>query len=440
MRQLAKSGRVKQPTDEQVRFLPIVHIFTPTFTPFDSLTEPTSIYRVLGADLGLFWQQIETMLSQADEESDGEIDFDEFCDLIANCDLHPTTLTRCEQSQYLLSEDFYFGEPRPEDGDGQRPDTFRGRMAARDEAAIHMSFAMVASGAPLQTVLSTLGAVVWLGVNDQRDGTQNAMIVGAIHVVATSFAVTIGCASRPAAKWAFAVYLVWEVAGVVVVLMALGALGDATSSQCSLSPPGGAAAVSTEHACPQLIVGAGSIGDAKTQCVNDLTQVHCEWSDKCVFGTEASCAAITPLGTCDYVSGECQVADDTVPFRQHGALDLWGAFSSLIADVSRPARLVTGILSTDGLRFQLTAEMLRVRVRVVCLLCRDVLADGRLQLPRLSEFCWLGLCLRRGIDRARHRVHPGRLTKSTGPAAHQQDSAEVRFLFGRLLSSRFLRV
>lgn len=40
------------------------------------------------------------MMAEADIEADGEIDFQEFCALIAECDLHPT-LCRCARSQHL---------------------------------------------------------------------------------------------------------------------------------------------------------------------------------------------------------------------------------------------------------------------------------------------------------------------------------------------------
>jgi hypothetical protein len=152
-------------------------------------------------------------------------------------------------------------------------------------------------------------------------------VVGAVEVVASAFAITIGCASRPASKVAFVTYLLWEIACLVMVLLVLGAVGDATTFQCEAAVSSAVATVpvSTELACPQLVEDATSIGEARVQCVNTLTQGLCEWSDKCVLEDELGCTGVTPAGTCEFVRGECRVADDTAPVRQTGNLDLWGA-------------------------------------------------------------------------------------------------------------------
>jgi hypothetical protein len=262
---------------------------------------------------------------------DGEIDFEEFCDLIANCDLHPTTCTRCEQSQYILTEDFYFGEPRPEDPNEGRPDTFRQRMAVRDEKLIHFSYAVVAAGGPLQTLLVVIGTAFWYGVSDQRNGSQFAMIAGAVSVVMTAFGMTIGCAARPAQRWAFILYALWEVASIVMALLVMGDVQDATA-RCDLAPGGGLAPIPTADACPQLIVGQSTVEEARAMCVNSMTEGLCEWSDRCSLESEVGCTAVVPVGTCMVTAeGECAVADASAPYREEGTLDLWGTCASTTA-------------------------------------------------------------------------------------------------------------
>jgi hypothetical protein len=247
---------------------------------------------------------------------DGEIDFEEFCDLIANCDLHPSTCTRCEQSQYFLTEDYYFGEPRPQDPDADRPATCRERMAARDEKLIHFSFAVVATGAPLQTVLVVLGAAFWLGLSDQRGSTHTVLIVGVASVVMTTFAVTIGCASRPVIRGAFLIYALWELMVMIIAVIVIGAVVDSTE-HCELSPGNGEAAVPTSaiDMCPQLVASASTIEDAKEMCLDSATKGLCEWSDKCSLETAADgCATVLPSGTCILTAdGECRVADTSAP-------------------------------------------------------------------------------------------------------------------------------
>ena len=78
--------------------------------------------------------QVAAMFEQADRDEDGEIDFEEFVQLIENCDLHPSLCSRCQQSQFVMTEDMWFGEPRPKDPTpGWRAhSTFRTRMAARE--------------------------------------------------------------------------------------------------------------------------------------------------------------------------------------------------------------------------------------------------------------------------------------------------------------------
>ena len=257
---------------------------------------------------------------------DGEIDFGEFCELIAACDLHPSTCTRCEQSQFFLTEDFCFGEPRPEDVDAGRPETCRERMAAREDKMIHLSFAVVAAGAPLQTIFVVLGALFWFSQSDQRDGTQIALIAGVASVVMSTFAVTIGCASRPVIRGAILIYALWEIALIIAVATAVSDVRE-SAGQCELSPGDGEAAVWTTDACPKLIDGTSTVGDAKAMCVNGATEGFCEWSDKCSLQTTAAaCGAVLPSGTCiltaDY---ECTVADSSAAFRGGGVLDLWGA-------------------------------------------------------------------------------------------------------------------
>lgn len=257
---------------------------------------------------------------------DGEIDFEEFCALIAACDLHPSTCTRCEQSQYILTEDFYFGEPRPEAPDAGRPETCRARMAAREDKMIHLSFAVVATGAPLQTILVVLGASFWFGLSDQRGDTHIALIAGMASVVMSTFAVTIGCASRPVIRGAFLIYALWEIVLIIAVVIAVGDVLE-SAGQCEFSSGDGEAAVWTTDACPQLIDGTSTVENAKATCVNSATEGFCEWSDKCSLKTTAAaCGAVLPSGTCMLtVDNRCTVADSSAAFRGGGVLDLSGA-------------------------------------------------------------------------------------------------------------------
>lgn len=198
-------------------------------------------------------------------------------------------------------------------------------MAARDEKLIHFSFAVVATGAPLQTVLVVLGAAFWLGLNDQRGSTHNVLIVGVASVVMTTFAVTIGCASRPVIRGAFLIYALWELMVMIIAVIVIGAVVGSTE-HCELSPGNGEAAVPTSDMCPQLVASASTIEDAKEMCLDSATKGLCEWSDKCSLETAADgCATVLPSGTCILTAdGECRVADTSAPVRDVGVLDLWG--------------------------------------------------------------------------------------------------------------------
>ncbi len=190
---------------------------------------------------------------------------------------------------------------------------------------IHLSFAVVAAGAPLQTILVVLGTAFWFGLSDQRGGTQNALITSVASVVMSTFAVTIGCASRPVIRGAFLIYALWEIALIIAVVILVGDVRD-SAGQCELSPGDGEAAVWTTDACPQLVDGLSTVEDAKAMCVNSATEGFCEWSDKCSLETTAAaCTDILPSGTCILTGdNECTVADSSAAFRGGGVLDLWG--------------------------------------------------------------------------------------------------------------------
>ena len=198
-------------------------------------------------------------------------------------------------------------------------------MAARDEKLIHFSFAVIATGAPVQTVLVVLGAAFWLGLSDQRGGTHYVLIAGLTSVVMTTFAVTIGCASRPVIRGAFLIYALWELVVMIVAVIVIGDVVDSTE-QCELSPGTGEAAVPTSSLCPQLVASAPTINDAKELCLNSTTERFCDWSDKCsIETTPGGCVAVLPAGTCILTEdGQCRVADSSAPARDEGVLDLWG--------------------------------------------------------------------------------------------------------------------
>ena len=246
------------------------------------------------------------MLAEADIDDDGEVDFDEFVQMVLQCDLHPTMCRRCQDSQFVTFEDAWFGESRLD----RDKSTCRQRMVARDEKAIHLSLAMVAYGSVVQTLLLVLGALLWWGSShDELAQTADALAVAIVSIVMASFAVTIGCAGRPVNRWAFVVFAVWQVvAGVMVVLLML----DITNGEgaCELSLENGLAPTSTSLACPQLVQGLQAVAPARERCESSIANGRCQWADMCTSRSPERCEKTKRPGLCIYVSDGCRTTDN----------------------------------------------------------------------------------------------------------------------------------
>ena len=238
--------------------------------------------------------QVAEMFDEADTDGDGEIDFEEFVRLIEHCDLHPRLCSRCQQSQFIMHEDMWFGEPRPRLGEDETTRGWRARsncrirMAVREEKKIHFSFAIVGSFAPFQAAFLCIGSFLWFANSDRRDHTAITLICGCTAIVMCAFGITIGAASRPALPGNFILYGLWQVATFVIVVMLLQFSSEAATT-CELSLGAGLADITTDDACPELIarelitagIDAGqlSVQAAKVLCEDGIGAGLCVWSD-----------------------------------------------------------------------------------------------------------------------------------------------------------------
>ena len=246
-------------------------------------TELTNVMRELeiaGQAKVVLDGDIDQMMEQADTDGDGEISFDEFCELIQGSDLHPGICQRCDKSQYKSK---FTDEVTP-------------------WSYPLLSWVLV----PLMTVIVIVGSVLYLGV-DGTDGQVGATVVGICAVVVAAFAITVTCAARPAVVWAFVVYGV-VVAGAVAadIVVLVGVAGR----DCRVTVSDGKA-VDASIACPDAIAGALNTTAAQQQCAAfDL----CVFANKCsAQSAEGACAEVNPDGVCSFVGGSCVTTNPDLP-------------------------------------------------------------------------------------------------------------------------------
>lgn len=271
MRAMAKNGRIKPPSDAEIDAMmeQAVRRASNRASLRQALPDtplPTPSRFLLGPDVVRAADCCAYHTIEQDEDGDGDIDFEEFVQLITGSNLHPTTCARCASS----------------------PTTASAERA--------WSYRMIYFCAPMQSAVAILLSVIGLSY----DHIAHAELLSVVSVVVAAFAITISCAGRPAAKIAFISYGVLElVAAILAVVLVLVPVGSQT---CTMD--GGS--VDSSDGCAALLTGQPTVADAQVACATA--------ADQCVFSTACGAAEAADVcekiaspsqGVCTFSNGKC---------------------------------------------------------------------------------------------------------------------------------------